>query len=77
MKFDARFFTSRAAKPLALGNTPLHMELPNEAQDKRPEFCEECKLVHYMKWQARRKQPPWLIALVMGLMVITEWLLWK
>ena len=77
MKFDARPFTSRTAKPLTPDNTHLHIKLPDEAQHKRPEFCEECKLVHYIKWQARRKQLPCLIALVMGLMVITVWLLWK
>jgi len=74
---DARPFTSGTAKPLAPGNTRLHMELPDEAQHKRPERCEECKLDHYMKWQARRKQLPWLIALAPGLLALAGWVLLK
>jgi len=37
MELDASPFTSGAAKPLAPGNTRLHMELPDEAQHKRAE----------------------------------------
>ena len=77
VEFDARPFTSGAAKPLAPGNTRLHMGLPDEAQHKRPERCEERKLAHYMKWQARRKQLPWLITLAAGLLALAGWVLLK
>ena len=77
MEFNARPFTSGTTKPLAPGNTRLHMELPNEAQHKRPERCEERKLAHYMKWQARRKQLPWLITLAAGLLALAGWVLLK
>jgi len=53
------------------------MELPDEAQHKRPERCEECKLAHYMKWQTRRKQLPWLITLAAGLLALAGWVLLK
>ena len=75
--FDARPFTGAGAKPLAPGNTRLHMELPDEMQHKHPERCEECKLAHFVKWQARRKQLPWLIALAVGSLALAGWLVLK
>ena len=75
--FDPRPFEGVKKKPLAPGNTRLHMELPDEVQHKSPERCESCKLAHYVKWQARKKQLPWLIALVVGLLALAGWLLWK
>ena len=77
VEFDPTPFTEAAAKPLAPGNTHLHMELPDEVQHKSPERCESCKLAHYVKWQARKKKLPWLIALVVGLLALAGWLLWK
>ena len=70
-------FTGAPAKPLAPGNTRLHMELPDEMQHKHPERCEECKLAHFVKWQARRKQLPWLIALAVGSLALAGWLVLK
>ena len=75
--FDARPFTGAGAKPLAPGNTRLHMELPDEMQHKHPERCEECKLAHFVKWQARRNQLPWLIALAVGSLALAGWLVLK
>jgi hypothetical protein len=77
VEFDARPFTGAGAKPLAPGNTRLHMELPDEMQHKHPERCEECKLAHFVKWQARRKQLPWLIALAAGSLALAGWLVLK
>ncbi|MDE2682490.1 MAG: hypothetical protein OSB29_14145 [Verrucomicrobiota bacterium] len=77
VEFNPTAFTGAAAKPLAPGNTRLHMELPDEMQHKHPERCEECKLAHYMKWQARKKQLPWLIALAAGLLALAGWVLLK
>lgn len=77
VEFDARPFTGAGAKPLAPGNTRLHMELPDEMQHKHPERCEECKLAHFVKWQARRKQLPWLIALAVGSLALAGWLVLK
>ena len=77
VEFDPTPFTGAAAKPLAPGNTRLHMELPDEMQHKHPERCEECKLTHFVKWQARRKQLPWLIALAVGSLALAGWLVLK
>jgi hypothetical protein len=49
VEFDPTPFSGAPAKPLAPGNTRLHMEMPDEMQHKRPERCEECKLAHHMK----------------------------
>ena len=79
LEFDPTPFNSgnASAKPLAPGNTRLHMELPDEMQHKRPERCEDCKLAHHIKWQARRKQLPWLIALAAGLLALAGWIFLK
>ena len=77
VEFDPTPFTGAAAKPLAPGNTRLHMELPDEMQHKHPERCEECKLAHFVKWQAQRKQLPWLIALAVGSLALAGWLVLK
>ncbi len=53
------------------------MEMPDEVQHKSPERCKKCKLAHYTKWQARRKQLPWLIGLVTGLLALAGWILLK
>ena len=74
---DPTPFTKAAAKPLAPGNTRLRIELPAQAQHKSPERCESCKLAYYVKWQSRKQQLPWLVALVVGVLVLTGWLLWK
>ncbi|MBC8326617.1 MAG: hypothetical protein H8E27_13440 [Verrucomicrobia subdivision 3 bacterium] len=77
VEFSPAPFTGKASKPLAPGNTRLHMEMPDEVQHKSPERCKKCKLAHYTKWQARRKQLPWLIGLVTGLLALAGWILLK
>ncbi len=70
-------FAEKSNKPLAPGNTRLQMEMPDEAQHKSPERCEKCKLGHYQKWQSRRKQLPWLVALAVVLVVLVGWMVFR
>ena len=64
------------AKPLAPGNSSFQIELPDEAQHQPVARCEPCRLKHREKWEGRRKQLPWLIAMAIVALVYVVWLLW-
>ena len=73
--FDARPFEGVKKKPLAPGNSRFQLEMPDEVQHKRPVRCEACRIAHHEKWERRKRQLPWLIAVAVLLLGLSLWLL--
>jgi len=69
-------FEGSKSKPLAPGNSSFQIELPDEAQHQRVARCKPCRLKHREKWETRRRQLPWLIALAAACVAYAVWLLW-
>ena len=77
LEFDPRPFEGVKQKPLAPGNSRLQMKLPDEMQHQRPVRCETCRNAHREKWEWRKRQLPWLIAIVVVLLGASLWLIFR
>ena len=75
--FDPRPFEEVKKKPLAPGNSAFQLEMPDEVQHKPPVRCEACRIAHRHKWDRRKRQLPWLIAVAVLLLGLSLWLLLK
>ena len=75
--FNPRPFVEVKKKPLAPGNSAFQLAMPDEVQHKRPVRCEPCRIAHHVKWERRKRQLPWLIALAVLLVGFSLWLLLK
>ena len=75
--FDPRPFEGVKKKPLAPGNSAFQLEMPDEVQHKPPVRCEACRIAHRHKWERRKRQLPWLIAVAVLLLGLSLWLLLK
>ena len=75
--FDPRPFEGVKKKPLAPGNSAFQLEMPDEVQHKPPVRCEACRIAHRHKWDRRKRQLPWLIAVAVLLLGLSLWLLLK
>jgi hypothetical protein len=75
--FDPRPFEGVKKKPLAPGNSAFQMEMPYEVQYLKPIRCEPCRIAHTLKWERRKRQLPWLIAMAVLLLGLSLWLLLK
>ena len=75
--FDPRPIEGVKKKPLAPGNSAFQLEMPDEVQHKPPVRCEACRIAHRHKWDRRKRQLPWLIAVAVLLLGLSLWLLLK
>ena len=75
--FDPRPFEGVKKKPLAPGNSAFQLEMPDEVQHKPPVRCEACRIAHRHKWERRKRQLPWLIAVAVLMLGLSLWLLLK
>jgi len=77
INFDPRPFVEVKKKPLAPGNSAFQLEMPDEVQHLKPVRCEPCRIAHTLKWERRKRQLPWLIAVAVLLLGLSLWLLLK